>query len=183
VAYASRAGSTAEIAEVIGQVLRDGGLEVDVRPVQQVADLEEYDALVLGSAVWVGKPLPEAVKLATAQQARLDSMPVAYFLACGQLEKDTPEMRAVARGYLAPLEQIREPIFVGLFAGKRDFGVIHPLLRWFFMRIMRISEGDWRNWEQIRAWAAELGSRLREAGAERTEEGAETETRSPVAAG
>jgi menaquinone-dependent protoporphyrinogen oxidase len=51
VAYASRAGSTAEVAEVIGRVLREGGPEVDVCPVGDVHSLAGYDALVLGSAI------------------------------------------------------------------------------------------------------------------------------------
>jgi menaquinone-dependent protoporphyrinogen oxidase len=51
VAYASRAGSTAEVAEVIGRVLREGGPEVDVCPVGAVHSLAGYDALVLGSAI------------------------------------------------------------------------------------------------------------------------------------
>jgi menaquinone-dependent protoporphyrinogen oxidase len=51
VAYASRAGSTAEVAEVIGRVLREGGPEVDVCPVGAVHSLAGYDALVFGSAI------------------------------------------------------------------------------------------------------------------------------------
>ena len=56
VAYASRAGSTAEAAEAIGQVLRDRGVEVDVQSVKAV------------HGVWVGKPLPEAVRFAAAHR-------------------------------------------------------------------------------------------------------------------
>src|SRR5688500_3500374 len=88
VAYASRAGSTAEVAEAIGEVLREAGAEADVRPVQAVEGLAGYDALVLGSAIWVGKPLPEALRFAAAQQRALANLPVAYFVLCDTLRED-----------------------------------------------------------------------------------------------
>jgi menaquinone-dependent protoporphyrinogen oxidase len=59
IAYASRAGSTAEVAEAIGEVLRESGIDVDVRSVKDVPDVAGYNSLVLGSAIWAGRPLPE----------------------------------------------------------------------------------------------------------------------------
>ena len=53
VAFASRSGSTAGIAEAITCVLRDAGLEVDSRPAGDVADMTPYDAVVLGSGVFL----------------------------------------------------------------------------------------------------------------------------------
>jgi flavodoxin len=79
VAYASREGSTAEIAETIGMVLREAGAEVDVLPVKEVHNLDGYDAVVLGSAVHIGKVLPEAVQFAKRHQPVLADLPVAYF--------------------------------------------------------------------------------------------------------
>jgi menaquinone-dependent protoporphyrinogen oxidase len=160
VAYASRAGSTAEAAEVIGQVLRDRGLDVDVHPVKEVRDISGYNAVVLGSAVWVGKPLPEALQFAVAQRDTLAHLPVAYFVLCDTLREDTTENRQRARGYLDPLVGIKEPVGIGLFAGARDFSKVHPILRWLLTSVMRLAEGDWRDWDQIRAWATELPARL-----------------------
>jgi menaquinone-dependent protoporphyrinogen oxidase len=160
VAYASRAGSTAEVAETIGEVLRGGGAEVDVRRVQDVRSLAGYDALVLGSAIWVGKPLPEAMRFATAQQDALAALPVAYFILCDRLMEDTPANLATARGYVAPLEKIKQPVSLGLFAGRKDFSTVHPFLRWVVKNVMKMPEGDWRDWGQIRGWAAALGPQL-----------------------
>ena len=62
VAYASRAGSTAEVAEAIGRTLAEDGAQVDVRLVKEVADLSPYRAVVAGSAIQGGKWLPEAMQ-------------------------------------------------------------------------------------------------------------------------
>ena len=148
--------STAEAAEAIGQVLRDGGLDVDVRSVKEAPDISGYNALVLGSAVWAGKPLPEATRFVTAQRDALARLPVAYFVLCDTLKEDTPENRERARGFVDPLVAVQAPVSVGLFAGARRFGKLYPLLRWLLKHVMRLAEGDWRDWDQIRAWAADL---------------------------
>ena len=160
VAYASRAGSTAEAAEAIGRVLRDRGAKVDVQPVKDLHGVSGYDALVLGSAVWIGKPLPEAVRFAAAHRDALARVPVAYFILCDTLKEDTPANREIAQRYVEPLLKIKQPVTLGLFAGARDLSKVHPLLRWFLMRVIRLAEGDWRDWERIRAWAADLPARL-----------------------
>src|SRR4051812_33664777 len=112
VAYASRAGSTAEAAEAIGQVLRGGGLDVDVRLVKEAPGVLAYDALVLGSAVWAGKPLPEATRFLAAQRDALLERPVAYFVLCDTLKEDTPGNRERARGFVDPLIAIKSPVSV-----------------------------------------------------------------------
>jgi len=163
IAYASRAGSTAEVAETIGNVLRESGLNVDVRSVKDVQSFKVYDALVLGSAIWAGKPLPEMQRFVADQREALARLPVAYFILCDTLREYTPANRQIALGYLAPLRKAKPPVSVGMFAGRRDFSKVHPLLRWFLMRVIRLAEGDWRDWEQIRAWAAALAPQLADA--------------------
>lgn len=54
VAYASRAGSTSEVAEVIGQELCSAGAQVDIRPINEVKNIESYQAVVVGSAIHAG---------------------------------------------------------------------------------------------------------------------------------
>ena len=160
IAYASRAGSTAEVAETIGEVLRERGLDVDVRSVRDVTDIAQYDALVLGSAIWAGKPLPELLKFMAGQRDALAGVPVAYFILCEMLRDPTPAHRQITLGYVTPLRKLREPVSIGMFAGRRDFSTVNPLLCWFLTRLFRLAEGDWRNWEQIRAWAAALAPQL-----------------------
>src|SRR5438477_3803419 len=63
VAYGTKFGSTAEIAEAIGTTLRVAGLEVDVKRAGQVGSLEPYRAVVLGSAVYVTRWRRDAMRL------------------------------------------------------------------------------------------------------------------------
>src|SRR5688500_16504486 len=79
VAYASKYGATTEIAEKIGQVLRDAGLNVDVLPAHQVDGLASYQAVVLGSAVYAGQWREEAVTFLKAYEYTLADMPVWFF--------------------------------------------------------------------------------------------------------
>ena len=70
VAYATKYGATTEIAEKIGQVLRQAGLSADVLPVDRVGDLSTYRAVVLGSAVYIGQWRKEAVRFLKARGMR-----------------------------------------------------------------------------------------------------------------
>ena len=154
IAYASRAGSTAEVAETVGDVLRENGIDVDVRSVKDITEVAGYDSLVFGSAIWAGKPLPELLRFVAGQRDTIAQLPVAYFILCDTLREYTPANRQIALGYLAPLRKLREPVNVGMFAGRRDFSRVHPILAWILMRAFHLAEGDWRDWEQIREWAA-----------------------------
>jgi hypothetical protein len=98
------------------------------------------------------------------QHGRLAQRPLAYFILCDTLREYTPANRQIALGYVDPLRKLKEPVSVGLFAGRRDFGTVHPLLRWLMMRLLRLAEGDWRDWQQIRSWATALAPRLVAAG-------------------
>ena len=160
IAYASRAGSTAEVAETVGDVLRESGIDVDVRSVKDVTGIAGYDSLVLGSAIWAGKPLPEMLRFAADHRDAMARLPVACFILCDTLRESTPANRQVALGYLAPLRKLLEPVSAGMFAGRRDFSTVHPVLAWVLMRLFHLAEGDWRNWEQIRAWAVTVASQL-----------------------
>ncbi len=73
VAYASRAGSTAEVAQAVAEVLRarSGGDTVDVLPVKIGQRPQPcYRAVIAGSAIRMGKWLPEAVEFVAKNQAR-----------------------------------------------------------------------------------------------------------------
>jgi menaquinone-dependent protoporphyrinogen oxidase len=158
VAYATKAGSTTEVAEYIGTVLRESGADVDVRPVKSVKDLSPYRAVILGSATRMAKMLPEVVNFAQKFHKDLDQKPAAYFTVCMTMKADTPENRATVTGYFKPLRDIHEPISLGLFAGKVDLSKLNPVFRFMFShdKSGAITEGDWRDWDAIRAWAIGL---------------------------
>jgi menaquinone-dependent protoporphyrinogen oxidase len=155
VAYASRCGSTGEVAEAIGEVLNGGGAAVDVRLAKEVADLGPYQAVVVGSAIRAGQWLPEAAKFVKAHRERLGRIPVAFFVVCLTMQKDTEESRREAAAYLDPIREMVSPVDVGLFAGAMDYSKLPFLLR-LVMKAMKAEEGDFRDWEAIRHWATNL---------------------------
>ncbi len=155
VTYATRAGSTVEVAQTIANTLGATGATVDVRPVKNVKDIKGYDAVVVGSAIRMGAWLPEAVQFVKNNQAALAGLPTAYFLVSGFLKDDTPEMRKTVGAYLDPVRQILEPKSIGLFAGKMDWSKLNFIDR-TLAKAMGEKEGDWRNWETIKNWAESL---------------------------
>jgi menaquinone-dependent protoporphyrinogen oxidase len=158
VTYATKAGSTREVADYIATVLRETGQEVDVLPLREVTSLRGYDQVVIGSAIRVGHVLPEVVKFVRQHVADLTGIPTAYFVVCATLWEDTPANRAIVRGYLDPLVFIHKPKAIGLFAGKVDRTKVEQPVRFFlkYVKEKPMSGGDWRDWDKIRAWALEL---------------------------
>ena len=132
-----------------------------------------YYAVVLGSAIRMGKVLPELQVFVEQHKNELDQRPIAYFVVCMTMKGDTPENRATASGYLGPLRGLVSPIDVGLFAGKMDYSTVS----WgsgFLARVGGASSGDFRDFILIAAWAAALGSKLRQQGVSRVWEGRAT---------
>ena len=154
VTYATRAGSTIEVAAHVGEVLSETGAIVEVRPIKDVREVKSYDVVVVGSAIRMGHWLPEAVAFVKANRDTLSHIPTAYFLVSGLLREDTPEMRKIVLAYLDPVRAILEPTSIGLFAGKMDYSKLSWLDRIIAKKVM--SEGDGRNWDAIQWWAREL---------------------------
>jgi menaquinone-dependent protoporphyrinogen oxidase len=159
VAYASRCGSTGGVAQAIAEQLAKSGAMVDVRLVKDVTDLSAYKAVVVGSCIRMGQWVPEAVKLVTAQKEALSQVPVAYFAVSGFMRDGKEETRAKVSAGLDPVRALREPASVGLFAGAIDSTKMSFLDR-TMTRMMKSEEGDWRDWDAIRAWAGEARKAL-----------------------
>jgi menaquinone-dependent protoporphyrinogen oxidase len=160
VAYASKCGSTGEIAKAIGQTLAKTGATVDVRPIKDVSDLSAYRAVVLGSAIRRGQWLPEASTFVKTHEQALSRLPTAYFTVCMTLSQDTEENRRKAAAYVEPVRQIVTPVEEGLFAGKMDYGKISLVERLLITQVFKIPEGDFRNWQAIQTWAQALPARF-----------------------
>lgn len=153
VVYASRGGSTREIAERIGEVLREQNQATEVRSVQEAKDLSPYSALVLGSAARMFRLYSEAVGFTKKHRTALQKIPVAVFLSCMTLKESTEKNRETALGYLKPITAQISPVSVGLFGGKMDPATIGGLMG----KMMKSAEKeDCRDWEAIRSWAAGL---------------------------
>jgi menaquinone-dependent protoporphyrinogen oxidase len=165
VAYASRAGSTAGVAETIGKTLAESGAAVDVHPVNEVSDLSAYRAVVVGSAIQGGKWLPEAMQFVQTHRAELASKPFAVFLVCMTLAMPgADKYRQHVADFLQPVRALVRPVSEGLFAGALDIGKVPSFGDRLKFRLSVIfgvwSEGDHRDWNAIRAWAASLAGSL-----------------------
>lgn len=154
VAYATRHGSTREVAEAVAETLREHGLEVDVRPTGEVEALSGYDGVVLGGALYMGRLHHDARRFLAAQRAALAALPVAVF-AMGPrtlAEADVAESRTQLEQALAATPEL-EPVAAAIFGG-----VVSPeRLRFPFNRM---SACDARDWDAIRAWAQEVAAAL-----------------------
>ena len=162
VAYASRYGSTAGVAEAIGEVLCRLGHQVDVRQAGKVKEVSPYQAAIIGSAIYAGKWLDEATELVKAQQPALARLPTAYFLACLTMKDDTPQARAKSLAYLDPLRKEAPavlPLAVGLFPGAVDFKKMSFVHR-AMLKAMGAPEGDFRDLAAVKAWSSQLGPAL-----------------------
>ncbi len=161
VTYASRAGSTAGVAEAIGKILADGGLLVDVLPMQEVKDLAPYQAVVAGSAIQNKQWLPEAIQFIQAHRSELARKPFAAFLVCMTLAMHNGETyRPFVANFLAPVRSLVRPLSEGLFAGALDIRKVPSFSNRLKFRLSVLfgvwSEGDHRDWEVIRQWAQSL---------------------------
>ena len=161
VTYASRAGSTAGLAEVIGKTLADGGFQVEVRRMQDVIDLTPYQAVVAGSAIQARQWLPEAMQFMRAHQAALAQKPFAAFLVCMTLAMPNGDKyRKFVSDFLQPVRALVQPVSEGLFAGALDIRKVPSFSDRLKFRLSVIfgvwSEGDHRDWNAVRAWADSL---------------------------
>ncbi len=155
VTYASKAGSTAEIAGAIAETLGESGAAVDLRPARAVQSLDGYQMVVIGSAIRIGAWLPEALQFVKANQAQLAQLPVAIFSAHMENLGDDETSRQARAAYSAPVRALVKPAAEMFFAGKIELARLSFLER-VMSRMMKSVDEDKRNWDLIRAWAAGL---------------------------
>jgi menaquinone-dependent protoporphyrinogen oxidase len=163
IAYATRSGSTQEVAEKIAATLRESGLTVDVKPVKQVQALDSYRAVVVGAPLYMSDWLKEARDFLSRHRATLTTVPVAVF-ALGPTEnkeKDWTETRKQFDSVVSKYPWLT-PVAADLFGGKFDpakltfpYNLI-PALR-------RMPVSDIRDWDAIRTWAENLAVQLQAA--------------------
>ena len=159
VVYATRAGSTGEVAQVICERLCAMGFDAAVQPVDSVSSISGYQAVVLGSAVRYGAWLPEMMKFIESQQSALSQLPVAIFTLHMQALGDDSASQTARAGYTKAVRALVNPRDEVFFAGKVD-----PTTLSFFERmavkLVKAPVGDKRDWDRIRRWADGLGETL-----------------------
>lgn len=156
VMVASKHGSTAEIAAALGKGLARRGIETVVEDAAKVSDLAGYDAVLLGSAVYAGRWMKSARELVELRAEELAGRPVWLFSSgpVGEPLRPTEDPVDVATITAAiPTRGHR------VFPGKLDKSKL-SLAEKALVMSLRVPEGDYRDWDEIAAWADEIADAL-----------------------
>ena len=161
VAYATKKGSTREVAEAVASRLAERGLPVEIKPVGRVSGPGEVDAVVLGAALYMGRLHADARRFLAGNEAVLATLPFAVF-AMGPrtlAETDVASSRGQLDAALAKVPDLH-PVGVAVFGG-----VLDPSEHRF--PFSRMPATDARDWNAIRSWADGVAVELSAAPAER----------------
>jgi menaquinone-dependent protoporphyrinogen oxidase len=169
VAYASGFGATAEVAKEMADILGRRHL-VDLQPIGRVRSLDRYEAVVVGSSLRAGRWLGAMRRFVGHFHQALAERPLAIFVVALTARTHEGSRRVLAEALPKLLERYPEvkPVATEAFGGVLDYDRYNPLVR-AIMRKAALQEGlptaglqDFRDWEAIRKWAAELGEKLAE---------------------
>ena len=163
VTYGSWLGSTREVAERIGEVLRRQGVSVDVIDGRKLKTAANYDGVLIGTAVRAGMLPGGARKAISKVAASAAGKPVAGFVVCLAIvdEKD-PNREETSKAFFTKvsdkfpaLNLIEVKPFAGAVLADNASGLMK-----FITKSMAENSGDQRDWNAIEAWAAEVNSKL-----------------------
>ena len=159
VAYATKYGSTKEIAEAMADAMRKHELEVTAQPARQVRSLEGFDAVVLGAPLFMYKWHKDARRFLSKHHKALKSLPVAVFAAGPSFNGDEKEWLGAREQFDKELALFPwlDPIAKEVFGGKFD----PTLLGFPFNKTLKdIPAADLRDWDAIAKWGEELAKKL-----------------------
>ena len=152
----SRHGSTDEVAAVIAERLRAARIEVEVMRPEDVVSVDGYDAFILGSAVYMTQWTPQAVDFAKRFRDTLAARPVwAFSVGLSGLPKGKVADPTRISPVLLALEPEDHVTFPGRFA-PADLSLRERAVA----RLGGASEGDYRDWDTVRAWADAIATTL-----------------------
>ena len=153
VAYASKNGSTAEVARSIGVTLSDAGHHVDVRDAAVATDVDCYDAVILGGSLYMGRWHADARSFLRRHRAALETRALSVF-ALGPVTLEEDKVAGSRKQLDKALEQLGvAPQLVTIFGGAVDPAKLH-------FPFSRMTETDARDWVAIEAWAHEVDRRV-----------------------
>jgi len=183
------AGSTVEVARVVGEEIAKSGAQVDVLPLGEVKGLDVYDGVVVGGPMIMGWHRAALGFLKKHREA-LQRIPLAVFVMAmsltqtGETSVDgvpvevdeklpkSPEQEgrlnfreryARLANYVRPILKATrpvKPVDIGVFGGRLEYGRLKWWAVLFVMVIIQAPAGDRRNWTAIRSWAAGLPAAL-----------------------
>ncbi len=161
VAYASKSGSTMEIARRIGEEMARAGWTADVAPAEEIGTLAGYDAVVLGSGIRIGKPYKPARDFAGRFADVLAALPTAAFAV--SLSAASPDEEAMAEGqrYAQDLGALVDARLTASMPGVNNPETLAPIIKMAFQQVDASDPslppaGDYRDWDLVQSWAAAL---------------------------
>jgi menaquinone-dependent protoporphyrinogen oxidase len=157
VAVATRHGATREIAAEIATVLREQGLDADLVDLDSVDDVESYEAVVVGSAVYVGRWLEPARRFVARNRAALAARPT-WLFSSGPVG-DPPLPDADAAVQVDELLAATRARGHRLFAGRIDRSRL-SFAEKAVLRVVRARDGDYRDWAAVREYAMSIAFAL-----------------------
>ena len=155
VTAASNHGATAGIAARVSADLAEMGVEVELKELDELRDVSDYEAFVVGSGIYFGQWLKPAKKFIESHQEELSRRPT-WLFSSGPIVGDPPKAgpEDSAKGdALAETVHAREH---KVFAGKLDESDLNWCER-IAVRCAHARDGDYRDWEAIDEWAADIG--------------------------
>jgi menaquinone-dependent protoporphyrinogen oxidase len=170
VVYATRHGATRGIAERIAATLRESGAAVTVQPVGQADSPADYDAVIVGSALYFFRWLKEATGFVRRNSATLAERPV-WLFSSGPLGTDTTDaqgrdVRASAGPkelpeFQAAFHPREHRVFFGAFDSQsKPVGLVERVVRLLPAARNAFPVGDFRDWQEIGDWAGSIARAL-----------------------
>jgi menaquinone-dependent protoporphyrinogen oxidase len=164
VAYASKYGATKEIAERGGDVLQICGKQVEILPVNGISDVTPYAAVILGSAIYVGKWPKEAEVFLKANEKCLAERPVWLFSSGPTGEGDSVALvdgKCVPTTLRATIDRIK-PCDITVFHGNINLEKINAMEKWAVKSVVKKPFGDFRDWNSIVRWSNEIAAAMKD---------------------
>ena len=155
IAYGSKRGGTAELARTIASALEAHGIQADVREAGEAGSPEAYDAVIVAGALYMNRWHRQARRFVRRQTRALRELPV-WLVSSGPLDDSTRD-RAVP-----PVRQVAKLMARISARGHATFGGrLAPDASGFPASAMaKTASGDWRNLEQVEAFAATVAADL-----------------------
>jgi menaquinone-dependent protoporphyrinogen oxidase len=163
VLYSSKHGSTTEIAGRISQVLRESGFSTDTLATNEVHNLQDYKAVIIGSALYIGQWRKEAIKFLKGNEKVLAQQSV-WLFSSGPTGKGDPVELLKGLRFPRSLQFIADrikPKDIAVFHGNLDLSRMSFFEKWMIKNV-KAPVGDFRDWNAIEEWAKSIAGVLKE---------------------
>lgn len=169
IAYGTRYNSTTDIAEKVGNILVEAGIETKIVNLgeEKIKDISSYDLVIIGSGIRFGSWTKESLMFLERFESELSKKKTALFVSCATV-RDPEKYKEAKENYLQKIKEKYpsiKPCKLGLFGGVIDlkrygFGIrqmVKVLIKDLKAQGIDTSKPyDFRNWKEIQDWTEEL---------------------------